>query len=310
MSTGRKVLVGSVAGIFALAAIGSAIGDDSRTSAAPSAATTSGTTPAGRSTGDAAGLAGAGAGQGGDSAGDAGGDAETATESATTPAGPTLYQVTAVIDGDTIKVRIKGTTYRVRVLGIDTPELSAKACYAQKAASRMQSLVQSKSVALRRDSRQPDRDQYGRLVRHVLLADGSYAGYALLKGGFAKEYVPRGDYAGRATFLKAQAYAKAKKIGVWSAACAVPKPTSPAPFVSPPKQPTTPRPPAPKPPVAPPPTSTTCDIKGNISSSGEKIYHVPGQRFYNATVITLSKGERWFCSESAAVAAGWRKAKV
>lgn len=53
----------------------------------------------------------------------------------------------------------------------------------------------------------------------------------------------------------------------------------------------------------------SCKIKGNISSSGEKIYHVPGQRFYNVTKIN-QPGERWFCSESAARSAGWRKSKV
>lgn len=53
-----------------------------------------------------------------------------------------------------------------------------------------------------------------------------------------------------------------------------------------------------------------CVIKGNISGSGEKIYHVPGQRFYDATKINRKKGERWFCSEWEAVKAGWRKAKV
>ena len=53
-----------------------------------------------------------------------------------------------------------------------------------------------------------------------------------------------------------------------------------------------------------------CVIKGNISSSGERIYHVPGQRYYDKTLIHLSKGERWFCTEQEAVAAGWRKAKV
>ena len=63
------------------------------------------------------------------------------------------------------------------------------------------------------------------------------------------------------------------------------------------------------------PTTTTgtstsgCLIKGNISSSGEKIYHVPGGGSYSVTKITLSKGERWFCSEAAAVAAGWRAAR-
>lgn len=53
-----------------------------------------------------------------------------------------------------------------------------------------------------------------------------------------------------------------------------------------------------------------CVIKGNINDKGEKIYHVPGQRFYDETKISLSKGERWFCSEEAAVAAGWRRSKV
>lgn len=50
-----------------------------------------------------------------------------------------------------------------------------------------------------------------------------------------------------------------------------------------------------------------CVIKGNISSSGERIYHVPGQQFYDVTKIDVSKGERWFCSEQAALDAGWRK---
>lgn len=53
-----------------------------------------------------------------------------------------------------------------------------------------------------------------------------------------------------------------------------------------------------------------CVIKGNISSRGEKIYHVPGQRYYKATKIDLKRGERWFCTEKDARKAGWRKSKV
>jgi hypothetical protein len=54
-----------------------------------------------------------------------------------------------------------------------------------------------------------------------------------------------------------------------------------------------------------------CPIKGNISySTGEHIYHVPGQRYYWATRINPFKGERWFCSENEAIAAGWRKSKI
>ena len=62
-------------------------------------------------------------------------------------------------------------------------------------------------------------------------------------------------------------------------------------------------------PTADPQESGGCLIKGNISSSGERIYHVPGQQNYAATVITESKGERWFCTEAEALAAGWRRAK-
>jgi hypothetical protein len=54
-----------------------------------------------------------------------------------------------------------------------------------------------------------------------------------------------------------------------------------------------------------------CDIKGNISlKTGERIYHVPGQTYYDETRIDRRQGERWFCSEEAARAAGWRKAKL
>jgi len=53
---------------------------------------------------------------------------------------------------------------------------------------------------------------------------------------------------------------------------------------------------------------TGCVIKGNISKSG-RIYHLPGQENYAKTMISEAKGEQWFCSESEARAAGWRKAE-
>lgn len=101
-------------------------------------------------------------------------------------------------------------------------------------------------------------------------------------------------YAGQAAYRAAQASAKAAHRGIWSSGCAVPLGT-PAVVV--------------KPPVVAKPTPTSCSIKGNISS-GEKIYHLPGDRHYDVTKISESKGERWFCSESDAVNAGWRHAKV
>ena len=56
--------------------------------------------------------------------------------------------------------------------------------------------------------------------------------------------------------------------------------------------------------------SNACDIKGNVSTRGERIYDVPGQKYYDETRISASHGERWFCSEEEARAAGWRRSRV
>ncbi len=50
--------------------------------------------------------------------------------------------------------------------------------------------------------------------------------------------------------------------------------------------------------------NTDCQIKGNISSRGERIYHVPGGAYYSRTKISPAKGERFFCSGAEARAAG------
>ena len=57
--------------------------------------------------------------------------------------------------------------------------------------------------------------------------------------------------------------------------------------------------------------ATGCNVKGNISvRTGERIYHVPGQRYYSATRVNWLRGERWFCSEAEARRAGWRRSRV
>jgi len=64
-----------------------------------------------------------------------------------------------------------------------------------------------------------------------------------------------------------------------------------------------------KPAPAPSITKPGCTIKGNISvDTGNKVYHLPGMEDYESTVIAPTKGERWFCTESEAIANGWRKA--
>jgi micrococcal nuclease len=211
----------------------------------------------------------------------------SAPSTAPSSAATTLLPVVGVSDGDTIKVGVAGRTERVRVIGIDTPELAGRECYAQQAASRMQSLVQGRSVRLVADPTQDDRDRYDRLLRHVVLADGRSVAQLLIAGGYGREYTYDRPYRGRADHLAAQASAKQARRGLWGPTCSG---GTPVPLVHP-----------------TPSSSSSCLIKGNISSEGEKIYHLPGQQYYDVTKISLATGERWFCSEQQAVAAGWRK---
>ena len=105
-----------------------------------------------------------------------------------------------------------------------------------------------------------------------------------------------------------------------------PAPTQP-PTAPPPTS--TPRPAAPVvvPPVVPPVRSggavnpftcaggcttapdPSCNIKGNVNSRGERIYHTPALRDYDRTNVRPEEGDRWFCTEEEARAAGFRRAQ-
>jgi hypothetical protein len=58
-----------------------------------------------------------------------------------------------------------------------------------------------------------------------------------------------------------------------------------------------------------PPPDPACPIKGNIGKGGNRLYHLPGDWDYDRTKIDTKKGERWFCSEGEAKAAGWQRVK-
>ena len=96
----------------------------------------------------------------------------------------------------------------------------------------------------------------------------------------------------------------------------IPNPSLPNPTIlkpsildSSPPNPTIPNPSLPNATISKPIISSECNIKGNISvSSGAKFYHIQGMPEYEITRIDTSKGERFFCSESEAIANGWSKA--
>ena len=84
--------------------------------------------------------------------------------------------VTNVVDGDTIDVSINGTEFRVRYIGMDTPEIG-EPCYQQATAYNSQ-LVLGKTVILERDVSETDR--FGRLLRYVYVDDTFVNGRAKL----------------------------------------------------------------------------------------------------------------------------------
>lgn len=185
------------------------------------------------------------------------------------------FKVTRVVDGDTIE--IEGGE-KVRYLGIDTPETvdprKPVQCFGIEASKKNKELVEGKTVRLEKDI--TDRDKYSRLLRYVWV-DDLFINLELVKQGFASSYTRPPDVKYQTEFLAAEKEAREAKRGLWEA-CSQETPKS------------------------------DCDIKGNISTSGEKIYHLPGCGSYAKTQIDEKRGERWFCSEKEAQEAGWRKA--
>jgi len=49
-----------------------------------------------------------------------------------------------------------------------------------------------------------------------------------------------------------------------------------------------------------------CEIKGNISATGVKYYHLPSDQDYAGIRIQPEKGERWFCTVDEAQRNGWK----
>ena len=203
-----------------------------------------------------------------------------------------------VIDGDTVEIRGR----RVRLHGIDAPE-STQTCTdvagrtygcGRVATAALASMVGHATVTCQAR----DTDRYGRLVA-ACFRDGVDLnalmvsnGHAMAYRRFSRDYVAHEDAA------------RARRLGVWQGRFEAPWDwrrtqgggSSPSPSSR-------------RDPAASGNERRDCVIKGNVSRSGARIYHVPGGASYDATRISEDKGERWFCSEAEARDAGWRRAR-
>lgn len=189
-------------------------------------------------------------------------------------------EVTYVVDGDTIDVKLEdGTVERIRLLLIDTPETKHPTIGVEPygpEASAFTSRLEGERVELELDV--AERDRYGRLLAYVW-HDGEMFNEKLLEEGFARVavYPPNTKYVDE--FREIEDSAKINELGIWSeenyqAAEETEEPDE------------------------------GCTIKGNINSRGDKIYHTESSSHYEQTIP-----EAWFCSEQEALDAGFRAPK-
>jgi micrococcal nuclease len=104
---------------------------------------------------------------------------------------PDTARVVQVIDGDTITIE---GGYRVRYIGIDTPEVHPnREAFGLEAWQANRKLVEGKKVRLERDVSETDR--YGRLLRYIW-ADETLVNAELVRQGLAraKAYPPDTKY--------------------------------------------------------------------------------------------------------------------
>jgi endonuclease YncB( thermonuclease family) len=121
-------------------------------------------------------------------------------------------QVVRISDGDTLTT---STGEKVRLLQIDTPEISPAECFGAEARKALISLIGKSSITLEADSVSDDQDQFGRKLRYVKVGKTNL-NLKLVQIGAATPYFYQGEKGKYATqLLKAAENAKAKKLGLW-----------------------------------------------------------------------------------------------
>ncbi|WIA36254.1 hypothetical protein OEZ86_007584 [Tetradesmus obliquus] len=211
--------------------------------------------------------------------------------------------VSSVHDGDTLRVndRASGSQARIRVFGIDAPELT-QTCKAASGATVACGQI-ARQALLDAIAGQPVKcdvqttDTYDRKVAICYANSGSGPdlGRTLVAKGAAVAYR---HYSSR--YVAEEEAAKSAKLGVWEGSFTLPWDFR--------RQQQTGSSSSSSSDSSAAPDSSECLVKGNIASDGDKVYHLPSSPSYSSTHISQSSGERWFCNANEAELAGWRPA--
>lgn len=133
-------------------------------------------------------------------------------------------EVLSVHDGDTITALYNGEQKKVRLIGINAPEIynnkKTAQCFGREATEYARTLLENKIVRIETDPSQDTYDKYGRLLAYIFLPDGTNAAEIIIRNGYAYEYTYRLPYQYQQEFRAAQQFAQISKSGLWkSGAC-------------------------------------------------------------------------------------------
>lgn len=133
-------------------------------------------------------------------------------------AGPRVgpCDVTRVVDGDTLHVRIAGSPTpdeKIRLLRINTPERDEPGC--ERATAALMALVAGGRVELEWEKPQAERDEYGRLLAYVWAGE-TLVNVELVRQGFTRFFTKYGTGRYADLFRAAEDEARTAKRGLWT----------------------------------------------------------------------------------------------
>ncbi|MEN9620723.1 MAG: hypothetical protein RL499_916 [Actinomycetota bacterium] len=123
--------------------------------------------------------------------------------------------VTEIVDGDTLRLEVDGAELRVRLVGIDTPEVYPDVeCFGPEAEDALAALAPPGSTLSYAYDQDP-RDQYDRELLYLFTSDGTFINYELVANGYAEALVVRPNDLYYDDFLVAERQAQADGLGQW-----------------------------------------------------------------------------------------------
>ncbi len=129
-----------------------------------------------------------------------------------------LVIVEKVIDGDTIHVKMDEQNVVVRFIGVNAPEVykgKSPECFAEESFQYVKNRIEGKNISLIPDTTQENKDIYERLLRYIILEDGTNLNLELIQKGYAREYTYKIPYLYQQEFRAAQGVAKNTLVGLW-----------------------------------------------------------------------------------------------